>query len=388
MIVKQNVIYPELNTPCLLLDLDILEANIKEMSDLAREGGVKIRPHIKVHDCAEITKMQIAAGACGVEVGNVDQAAALAEEGIYDTWIAHPFCDDVKFQMLQKLLTDHPKIKLAIVVDMVVHGEGLSKVGQTVGRKIPVIIKIDTGVGRYGVLAGAPTLELAKKLSKLPGIQVMGIYAHESGLQPTEAATTKGTLEVGSLMIDSARMLRENGFDIEEVTIGASPTFRSTCRLMKEGLLKGITEIHPGGNVIGDIGYMKAYACKMEQIALTVLTTVQSTSHPGHCIINAGAKSLTNDAIIGRRDDPGFFWDGKPSFGVIKGRPDLWLGRLGGESGWLYYKDPSKPLTVGERIEIVPNNSTVIINMHDKLYGVRNGKVEKVIKVTGAGLGS
>lgn len=385
---KQNVKYPELNTPCLLLDLDILEANIKEMSELAREGGVKLRPHIKVHNCAEIAKMQIAAGACGVEVGNVDQTVALAEEGIYDNWIAHPFCDDVKLQMLQKLLTNHPKLKLSIVVDMIEQGEGLSKVGQAVGRKIPVIIKIDTGVNRYGVLAGVPTLNLARKLGKLPGIEVTGIYAHESGAKPTEEATTKMTLEVGSLMIDSARMLREQGFTIEEVTIGASPTFRATCHLMKEGLLKGITEIHPGGNVIGDIAYMKAYACKMEQIAVTVLTTVMSTSHADHVVINAGAKTLSNDVVIGRRDDPGFFWEGKPSFGVIKGRPDLWLGRLGNESGWLYYKDPSKLLTVSERVEILPNNSTVVINMHDKLYGVRNGKVERVIKVTGSLLGS
>ena len=88
--VKQPVPYPSLDTPAVLVDMDKLEANIGEMSRLAKEAGVRLRTHIKVHECAEIAKMQLAAGACGVEVGPIAQAEAMAAEGIGDIIVAHP----------------------------------------------------------------------------------------------------------------------------------------------------------------------------------------------------------------------------------------------------------------------------------------------------------
>ena len=89
--VKQNVPFPSLDTPAVLVDMDKLEANIREMSQLAAEAGVRLRPHVKVHESAEIAKMQIEAGACGIEVGSVDQAASMAEEGLENILVAHPF---------------------------------------------------------------------------------------------------------------------------------------------------------------------------------------------------------------------------------------------------------------------------------------------------------
>ena len=93
--------------------------------------------------------------------------------------------------------------------------------------------------------------------------------------------------------------------------------------------------------------------------------------------------------MIGHRDTPGFFWNGKPSWGSIQGRQDLWFGRVGAESGMVYYKEGAKKdLRLGDRLEIVPNNATLVINIHEKIYGVRKGKIEKVIPVTGRGKGN
>ena len=134
---------------------------------------------------------------------------------------------------------------------------------------------------------------------------------------------------------------------------------------------------------------MMMHGNKRETCALTVLTTVVSTSHPAHVIIDAGYKTFGCDSLIGRRDTPGFFWNGMPSYGSVQGRSDLWLGRLGAEGTWLYYMDPAgKKLGLGERLEIVPNNATLVINIHDEIYGVRNGVIEKVIPITGRGRGS
>ena len=113
-----------------------------------------------------------------------------------------------------------------------------------------------------------------------------------------------------------------------------------------------------------------------------------STSHPNHAVIDAGRKTFGAESMIGLRDTPGFFWKGKPSYGSIQGRPDLWLGRIAAETGWVYYMDSKKKLRLGERLEIVPNAAHLVVNLHDKVYGVRNGMVERVIPVTGRGRGN
>jgi D-serine deaminase-like pyridoxal phosphate-dependent protein len=113
-----------------------------------------------------------------------------------------------------------------------------------------------------------------------------------------------------------------------------------------------------------------------------------STSHKRHAVIDAGYKTFGADSMIGYRKSPDFFWHGLPSFGSIEGRHDLWLGRLGAETGWVYYLRPQRKLKLGDRLEIVPNNATLVMNIHDQVYGVREGRIDKVIRITGRGLGS
>ena len=383
----QKVPYSSIDTPAVLLDMGKLEANIKEMSQLVAEAGIKLRPHIKVHQCADIAKLQIEAGACGIEVGNIDQAKSMADGGLDDILIAHPFYSDQKLEKLKKFV-NKPGLKLTIVVDMIEQAEGISQVGQAVGKKIPVLLKIDTGIKRYGVLPGDPTLDMAKKLKQLPGIEMAGIYGHESGAEPTAEGVSKMAFQVASLMCEAARMLRSEGIAIEHISVGASPTFHATCHHIKEGNFPEITEIHPGQCVIGDIMYMRSFGNTREACAITVLTTVVSTSHAEHVVIDAGYKTFGSDSLIGRRDSPDFFWNGMASFGSFQGRSDLWLGRLGAESAWVYYKEPEKKLILGERLEIVPNNATLVINIHEQIFAVRNGEIERVIPVTGRGRGS
>ena len=385
---EQSIPYPSLDTPAVLVDMDKLEANIREMSQLAAEAGVSLRPHTKVHECASIARLQIEAGACGIEVGSVEQAEGMAEEGIDDIIVAHPFYGDHKLETFKRLIKK-PGLKLAVVIDMIEQAEGISQVGQAVRRKIPMLIKVETGVSqRYGVLPGEPLLNMARKVLQLPGIELAGIYAHEMGAELTAEGVNKKAFEVASMMAEMANLLRREGITVEHVSVGASPTFRATCRYMKEGKFPEITEVHPGQCVIGDILYMRGLGNTRETCAVTVLTTVMSTSHPDHAVLDAGYKAFGADSIIAHREAPGFFWKGKPSFGSIQGRPDLWLGALPAESSCIYYMDPEKKLSLGERLEIVPNNATLVINLHDEIYGVRNGVVERIFPITGRGRGT
>jgi len=384
---KQNIPYPELDTPAALLDMDKLEANIAEMSELAAEAGVKLRPHIKVHESAEIAKYQMDAGACGIEVGPVEQAIAMAEAGLNDIIIAHPFYGQHKLDKLKGLL-EKPNTKIAVVVDMLEQAEGISQVGKALGKEVPVVIKIEVGGNRYGVLPGEPALTLAKQIAKLAGVKLAGIYAHEVYTEPTPDKQDEVADRVLQVMNDTAILLKKKGLSIDHVSLGSSGTWRSLCKQIKTGRYPEVNEIHPGTCIVGAMLSVGRFGVTVEQCALSILAGVMSISHPGHAMLDCGLKTFGGDALRQFSDRPGYLWNNKPSYGLIKGRPDLWLGSLSGEVSAVFYRDPSKRLRLGDRLEIIPNNPYPVINAQDKLYGVRKGKIEKVVSVTGRGKGT
>ncbi len=372
--------YEYLDTPCVLVDLDRLEANISEMTRFAMDADVRLRPHTKVHQSAWIAQLQMEAGACGIEVGTLEQAEAMTNAGLHDIVVGHPFYGRHKLERLKRIVSN-PVNELCMVVDMVEQAKGIAEVGRAVDREMPVLLKIDTGGSvRFGVPAGQPAVEIAVELTAIEGVRLVGIYGHEKGAKNTEEGLSGKAFQDATMLCDTARALREAGMLIDHVSVGASPTFRSTCRFIKEGRFPEITEIHPGNCVIGDIGYMMNGGNTRESCAVTVLTSVMSVSHDAYAVLDAGIKAFGADSLIAKRDIPGFFWEDMPSYGSVQGRPGLWLGRLNAESSCVHYRDPEERLSLGERLEIVPNNATLVIRMHERLYGVRGGHVERVIE--------
>jgi D-serine deaminase-like pyridoxal phosphate-dependent protein len=383
---EQRMAVSAIETPAVIVYMDVLESNIAEMSRLAKEAGVRLRPHTKIHECPEIAGMQIAAGACGIEVGAIDRALCMADAGIRDILIAHPFYGEQKRALLQRLL-DKPGLKVTLVVDMMEQAEGISRTGETLGRTIPVLLKLNTGGDRFGVPPGEPALRLARQLGRLPGISFEGLYAHESGGKPTPESLGNVARETATLTVETARLLAGEGIPVRHVSVGASPTLLATCDLLKGGQFPEITEIHPGHCAIGDMWHVLALANPREACAAAVLCTVMSAADPRYVMIDAGYKTFGADSLIQYRDMPGFFWQGKPSFGSVQDRPDLWLGKISAESAILQYMDPAigpeKRLRIGDRLEIIPNSATLAISMQQRIYGVRNGAVERIFPVGG-----
>lgn len=376
--------YPSLDTPVCLLDLNKLEDNIKSVQQAANEVRVKLRPHTKVHESAYIAKMQIEAGACGIEVAAIEQAEPMAESGIKDILIAHPFFGDHKLCTLKRLLSRWPKAKFTVVIDMIEQAKGISKVAKIIGKNIPLVIKLETGLKRYGVVPGKPTLDLAKELQKIPGIELIGLYAHESIDKPTRKNVSETSFNVASKTCEMARTLKKEGFKMDHVSVGASPTYFETCRYIKEKKLTEITELHPGKLIIGDVHSILGLGTTREKCALTVLVSIMSTSHSDYVVIDAGQKTFGGESMIEKIEVPDFFWNGKPSYGLIKRRSDIRFARIAAETGWIYYMEGAKKdLKVGDRLEIIPNDVSCVVNIHDKIYGVRGNNVEVVIPITG-----
>jgi D-serine deaminase-like pyridoxal phosphate-dependent protein len=381
----QDIPFTSIDTPAVLLDLDKLEANIREMSRWAAEAGLKLRPHTKVHECPEIAKMQIEAGAIGLSIATLPVAENMAEAGIGDIMVVHPFYGQHKLEQFKRLL-NRPNLKLSVVVDMIEQAEAISQVAQAVEKEVSVLLKIDTGGGRFGILPGEPAVNVAKRLRQVPANKLVGIYTHEAAMsKKTTAEVDRIAFETASVMTATARMLKSEGIPVQEIVIGASPTFRATCRYKK--YFPEITEIHPGTMVIGDLSHMYSFSLSEDAVALTVLTTVLSTPASDRAIIDAGFKTLSRETLLALRWKPDCFRNGMPRYGLVKGRPDLWLGRLSAEVGVILLTDPKASVSIGDRLEIMPNNATVVISMHDEIYGVRKGAVERVIRV-GRGLGN
>jgi D-serine deaminase-like pyridoxal phosphate-dependent protein len=384
--IEQGMPISAIETPAVIIYMDVLESNIAEMSRLAGEAGVRLRPHTKIHECPEIAKMQIAAGACGIEVGAIERALCMAEAGIDDILIAHPFYGDHKLAILRRLLAK-PGLKITVMADMMEQAEGISRVATALGRTIPLLLKVNTGGDRFGVPPGEPSLHMAKQLSRLKGVAFEGIYIHESGGKPTPEGMERLAFDSATIAVETARLLANEGITGMHVSVGASPTLRATCALLKEKRFPEITEIHPGHCVISDMWYIRALVNPRETCAAAVLCTVMSAVDPKHVVIDAGYKVFGADSLIQYQDTPGFFWQGKPSFGSVQGREDLWLGRISAETACVQYMEtdttPEKRLRIGDRLEIIPNNATLSISTQEKIYGVRHGMVERIFAVAG-----
>jgi len=387
---EQNVPYPSLDTPAILVDMDKLEANINRMAHMTSEAGFKLRPHTKIHKSMYIPELQIKAGACGVSVSKLSEAAYYVDAGIKGVEIVHPFYGDHKLKALKAIVE---KGDVECVIDSIKQAEGISQVGLAVGRKIPVLLKIITpnNLTRFGVLPGEPALKMAKELVQMPGIELAGIMGHESAWTalaksevPGKEVIEKLAYYVMTVISDTAKMLKKEGIPIKDVVVGATPTARFLCRYAPD--FPEITEIHPGGYVFGDWMYIVAYAVTEEECAASILTTVVSTPTSNRACIDGGAKTFSADPLMIRGTLSGDKASWKPTFGSIKGRPDVKLTAVTEEIGILTLTDPNKGLTIGERLEIIPNHVSFAVNLKDKIYGVRNGRVEVEIPVVCRGM--
>lgn len=378
--------FSSVDTPALLLDMDRLEANIEEMARLAGDAGVRLRPHTKIHECADIVLMQLGSGAVGASTSKLAEAEAMADAGIDDIMVVHPFYGHLKMEALKNLL-ERPALKLSVVVDMFEQAEAISQVGDALRKPVSVLLKIDAGGRRFGCLPGEPAVVLARAIQELSGVHLVGILAHESATGERSAAgVDRMAFEVASVMAGTAKMLRRDGIFIEDVVLGASPTYRAVCKYAKE--FPEITEVHPGAMAIGDVSYVNSFSNTFETCALTVLTTVISTPTSDRAIIDAGGKTFSPDPLLHLRDKPDYFVDGTPSYGHIRNRTDLRLGRLSAEVGTIYANRSDMSVQVGDRLEIVPNNAILVFSLHDEVYGVRNSQVERIFPVTGRGKGN
>ena len=329
--------YSEAETPALLLDIDAAERNIRKMAAFFADKPCKLRPHVKTHKSTLIGRMQISAGAIGVTCATLDEAEAFIAAGIKNVLIANQIVGKRKIERLVALARES---NLIVCIDDFENASAISQEAARLGRKISVLIEINVGLNRCGVMSGEPALRLAEQITKLPGITFAGLMGYEGGLfQYEERKRNDICRESYSLLTSTRDLIEGNGYPVAIVSAGGTNTYDLA------GVYPGITEIQPGSYVTMD-GHTHCVKPDFEP-ALYVLTTVISRPEPDRLIVDAGKKALSTD-------------EGMPT--ALE--RELTVDKLSEEHGHLKTGIFSG-YRVGDKIKFIPGHGCTTIPLYD-----------------------
>lgn len=350
-----------LETPAMLVDLDVLERNIATMAEFFRGRPARLRPHVKTHRAPAIARMQIAAGAHGVTAPKVGVAEAMVDGGIDDVYVANQVVSPLAIDRLAALAQ---RARVAVAADDARNVADLSAAAEARKVTIDVLIEIDAGMGRCGVMPGAPALALAEAVARAGGLRFAGIHVYEGHVvQDADRAARKAETEkMLDLALESKALIERAGIPVETLTCGGTGTYDIS------GVYPGVTEHQSGSYVYMDPGYVTKVPAF--GLALSVLSTVVSRPTPERVVTDAGLQVLSDDGGLH----------------LMKGHPELVAQPLSEEHSTFRVRDGERTtLDVGDRVEIHPSHCCGAANLHDRVYAVRNGVVEAVWAVTGRG---
>lgn len=354
---------PRLDTPCLLIDLEILASNLMRMAALASRSRVRLRPHAKTHKSLRVAGMQLDAGATGICVATVGEAEVMRTGGIEDILVAYNIVGEAKLTRLLPLCAEGG---ITLTADSVEVAEGYSRLAMSAGRTLPVLLEIDSGMKRTGIPPDTAG-DIGGKIAALPGIELTGIlthagHAHDVTAQPDIEAVAR---DEAMTMQQAIEELGRQGIDVQVVSAGSTIT---APYLTADD---GITEIRPGTYAFNDLRTLEMYACTPDQIAATILATVVSVSQD-RVVLDAGNKTLTMTSTR------------QHGYGKIKGHPRSSFLRLSEEHGVATVGDAAARLRVGDRVEVLPVHICVCVDLQHEAYGVSRGSIAEVIRIDAA----
>lgn len=358
----------ELETPALVVDVDVLDRNLRSMAALAETAGVALRPHWKTHKCLELARRQLALGAVGGTVAKGSEAAVFLDAGFADVLVATPVVDLAK---IDRLLALDGQAGLTVLVESEEGARRWSEAAARAGLRQRVVLEIDVGMGRTGVVPGELVHALARRLHEDAHLEFRGVLTHAGhayGAEPSDLAAL-GRAE-GETLAAVARELSANGIPCPVVSVGSTPTARHAARV------PGVTEIRPGNYLFQD-GIQVALGVAAEAgCALTVLATVVARPAPNRVVLDAGSKTLSSDRGGGATMSS--------TFGSVWRRPEHRLVRLSEEHGILETDDASE-YRIGQRVRILPNHACATVNLHEELVAVRGERIEHRWRIAARG---
>ncbi len=359
----------DIQTPCLILDLDALERNIRKMGDYARAHGMRHRAHGKMHKSVDVLKLQERlGGAVGVCCQKVSEAEVFVRGGIRDVLVSNQVRDPAKIDRLARLPLRGSRI--IVCVDDIANVAELSAGAQRHGTTLECFVEIDCGAGRCGVRTTEAVVQIAQAIDAAPGLKFTGIQGYQGAMQHMDSFDDrKAKLDAAIAQVREA---------VEALTaIGLTPELVSgggTGSYYFESNSGVFNELQCGSYAFMDADYGRILNRDGKRIdqgewenALFILTSVMSHAKPHLAVVDAGLKAQSVDS-------------GLP---VIHGRTDVKYIKCSDEHGVV--EDPDGVLAVNDKLRLIPGHCDPTCNVHDWYVGVRGGKVEVVWPVSARG---
>ena len=362
----------DLPTPQVLIDRARLMRNIDRAQALASAAGVRLRPHAKTHKSPTIARWQLERGAVGICCAKLGEAEVFVDAGIRDIRLPYP----VQPAHAPRLLALADRAAISIIVDHLDVARGWSDAMQAAGRTLDVLVKVDVGFHRCGIDPEGDPLTFIDSIASMKGLRLRGLLSHAGhGYQ----ATSEDELcAVAQREAETLTSVRERalgaGIPLDEISVGATPTLRFSARQRVP------TELRPGNYVYFDRTQVALGSASLDDCALTVLATVVST-HPGRLILDAGSKTLTNDAARGIAAAPGYGAVLNPDGSVDD---SLQIERLSEEHATVRVIGPARRKP-GDRLRVLPNHACTVSNLVDVVRLVDGDRVVDTLPVAARG---
>jgi D-serine deaminase-like pyridoxal phosphate-dependent protein len=354
--------YRDLDTPALIVDLDIMERNLRRVADYCAGNGLRLRPHTKTHKSISIARQQLALGAAGLTVAKPGEAEVMLGAAPRDLLVAYPTIGEPK---LRRLVAVAGMTKVTIALDSLVAARLLSQAAEAFGARFGVLVEIDVGLGRVGV-APADALDLTRAVMALPGLDWRGITFYPGHIKDQNAEKlAELSRTVGGIVGEFTAA----GLKPEIVSGGSTPA------LYHSHEIEGLNEIRPGTYVFNDLNTVAAGACGLDECAASVLVTVVSHAADDRMIVDGGSKTFSSDRLS----------SGGPGHGRVMEAPGAVFHKMNEEHGFIDLSEAERGFEIGEKVRIIPNHICVAVNLHEYVYGVRGGEVEEVWNVEARG---
>jgi D-serine deaminase-like pyridoxal phosphate-dependent protein len=345
----------DIDTPALLVDLDVMEGNLQNMAQFFCNRPAKLRPHFKNHRVLELAARQMEYGAIGITCARLWQAERLAHFGIREILIANEIAGEAPVARFVELSRE---AAVLVAVDNSKVVAEMARLARDRKTDVNVLVDVDLGLKRCGMPAGEPAAALARTVVE-SGLKFRGLMGYEGHLQPVLPGPEKERLvtEAMQALARTRKIIESSGIPVEIVSCGGTGDYSIA------GAYAGVTENQAGSYLLMDTWY--APFAPDFKVALSVLVTVISKTPGERLVADAGCK-----VISGER--------GLPSVKDIAG---LKLKALHAEHAPIEIQDPAVEVDIGDKIEIAVHYHDGTINLHKQMYGVRNGEVERIFTI-------
>lgn len=354
-------------TPYVHVNMNQVKENINSMITSLSEKNISHRPHVKPHKSVRLAKLQIASGAAGITCASLSELEVMAKGGINNILLAFPLIGEDQWEKLYQILNEY-QFNFTTLVDSKTGLKGLSQVGKRLKRKISILVDIDSGGHREGIQPDQ-VLEFTQQVLKEEWLHFKGIFTYYGHIYQYEQSEHKEvTKEEANILIEQKKKLEDNGIEVEVLSGG------STVSSMNPEQLVGITESRAGNYIFYDMNAVHLGIIGVDKCALRVVSKVISTPIPGKATIDAGSKALSTDLPLKGNE-----------YGYIINQPELKLIKLNEEHGFIEYDPKKVNVSVGDRVEIIPNHACVVPNLFNKIFLFEDNQLVDSISVDARG---